>query len=276
MPLRRLVPGFFLILLFVSRLYAADPITSCSQTQENLQHDQLTRLALLETDFMKAAWYYRKSQETVYTPLWEAGVKTRDAYSKSKQAEGSIAFDRYRHEADADHEQAVQAVQRLELNLKNFQENLTHEDSCAGNCKDIFNTETADRSRVLRRLIAGFFKQQQNFSDRIEKHMTESISDHDKFEDRFREHLEPVTLKATSQFLALIRDLQERYQYQWPGGACCTSCAAGPPSPADDAVLKRLKPGGQGVQGVAGEIVNNTGLVKAFKKMDEENGSENN
>ena len=113
------LPVLISVLLLPSLLHAAEP-QSCRQTMEAIRGDQLMRLSRIEEDFMKASWYYRKSQETVYTPLWEAGLKKLDAYSKTQQAEGEVAFGRYRHDADTDHEQAVQAVERIKSGLENF------------------------------------------------------------------------------------------------------------------------------------------------------------
>ena len=171
---------FFVLLLatFDAAVLAANDSKECSVVMEELRQAQLTRLFRLEEEFRKAAWEYRKYQETVYTPLWQAARSKNDRFSREKRIAGEIAFERYRHEADVFQEKARQAFNHIRLHLDSLASGFPREDACrhAGdgnpqhfsdfnNCTEIFMAETGDRLVSLRRHLLKYYNGQEAFSE---------------------------------------------------------------------------------------------------------------
>jgi hypothetical protein len=274
--------ALFIFLLFINApvLFAAGVPATCSEIMEELQAEQRSRLSRLEENFMKAVWDYRKYQETVYTPLWEAARQKNDRFSPENRMKGAVAFERYRHLADTDQENARAAVKRvqevldylesgfIQNNACNVQGELPQRISDFRNCMEVYAAETTDRIAALRRLISDFYEEQERFSEMVERHITDNPSDHDTFEDRFRDYLFADNVQAVSEFLRLVRELQDRFEQKWPGKKCCQACEADQ-TIGQDPVLSQIRLDAQGEKGVAGQMVNNARILDAFNKMDE-------
>lgn len=254
---------------------------TCHETMDELRAKQLSRLLRIEEDFMRASWHYRKNQEIIYTPLWQAGRDKDKSDSKQVRAEGAVAYERYRQMADREREKAHEFFKRANQNMKALESGLPKHFDCQGtgiasqdpisdfrNCMEIFNEETGARLSELRALLAKFYKDQETFTEMVESHYGDTLSDHDTFEDRFNDYLYLAQVRTTSRFLSVTRDLENRFERLWPGVKCCDACLADRTF-RHDAVLEQVKPDPQGMSGVAGNLVNNARLTDAFKRFDE-------
>jgi hypothetical protein len=275
---------FFLLMLLLPsvNLYAASNYPTCEFAMEELRSEQMARLARLEESFMKTTWHYRKYQGIVYEPLWRAAKNKNDRFSKEKRAEGEVAYDRYRSLADGEHDEAQKQFRMLHEILRNLQASMPRDYACRGvgesspdkisdfgNCMEIFLTETGDRFNLLQRLFSDYYKNQESFSEMVEEHLADNLSDHDTFDDRFRDYLFTAVVKTQSEFLRVTEDLDERFERKWPGKECCAACAKDK-TMDQDAVLSEVKLDPQGATGAAGNVVNNARIGDAFARFDEE------
>lgn len=265
---------------------SADEI--CSKNVENLRSDALTALYRLEESYRDAGWNYKKYQEMVYNQLWNAVIKRKDAYSEVKKTEGEVLYQRYRLASDQRLRRAENDLEAAFRELETVKKGLVKEDSCGGalqsekpgdnisqfnNCMEIWDHETGDLLKDLEKLLKRYEKKQADFSEMIEAHLTDNPSNHDTFEDRYHDFFYEFDFKTQAVFLKLVRNIQERFEWNWPAEECCAVCQADQRSRWDP-VLSQVKPDPQGDSGVGGNLVNNARLKLAFEKFEKDKKEE--
>lgn len=255
----------------------------CAKNVEELRTEALTALYRQEEEFRNVVWYFRKYQEMVYDPLWQAVIMRKDTFSKERKAEGEVLYQRYRLLADQTRLRGSNALEAVMGALEKIEKGLVHETVCDGAvlqgkssenisqfnlCMGIWNHETEDKIGKLRKLITRYKKKEEEFSELVESSLTNNPSDHDTFEDRYKDYFFETDSKTQIAFLRLSREIKERFEHTWPAERCCQVCGADQKTQWDP-VLSQLKLDPQGAVGAAGQIVNNARLLPAFKAMEE-------
>lgn len=263
---------------------------TCGKNVESLRANALTALHRFDENFRNAGWNYRKYQELVYNPLWEAVVKRRDTYSKERQTEGEVLYRRYRLAADQRSGLAESDLENAFREFETVKRGMVQEDSCGGalksakpgenisqfnNCMSLWNHGTGDLILAVEKLLKRYQKKQKEFSELLEAHLSDNPSEHDTFEDRYYNHFYEFDLKTQVLFLRLIHQIRERFELSWPAEECCAVCKADQKSRWDP-VLSQVKPDPQGDAGVAGNLVNNARLKQAFERFEKEQAAAEN
>ncbi len=276
----------YLALFMIPLFFAASAVSAeeCPAAADVYRSESLTRLFRLEKYYVTAAWHYRKAQEIVYNPLWEANIRKNDRFSKERRAEGEVHFGRYRHEADAAESQADKNARRMMREFEKLQKvwpsgircgnqpvdtSVAPSQASFDTCATVWRGEWDRKISEMERVLKEFQLWEARISMAAEKTLGETPSDHLKMTDRFAEYYSEVDLKINAGFQRLHRELRELLELKWPAAECCKVCAADE-SISVDPVFGKVKLEPSGPRGVDGETYKPSSLLEAFQNMNDE------
>jgi hypothetical protein len=271
-----------LVLLLTIPVHAAEE--DCANLAETYRTDSLSRLFRLEKYYVTAAWHYRKSQETVYNPLWEANLRQKDRFSRDRRAEGEVIFRRYRAEADRLTSTADRNARKTLREFEKLEKVWTAGIYCGSlgpdpglkpsqtafdTCMSLWKNDWDQGVIELKRVLKEFQLWEGKISLAAEKTLNETPSDHAKFTDRFRDYFSEIDLRIYADFQAVTRKLRELLELRWPAGDCCRVCG-GDKTAEVDPVFGLVKLDPIGSRGVDDQTYKKSSLLEAFKTMNEE------
>lgn len=253
--------------------FAVSP-SECEASLEQIRSVLRRNLIRMEEDFVRCDWNYFKVQEMWAVPIWQAVWKKKDTFSPAVRAEGEILYERYGHEAGELERELENQSRSFFAEWRSVKETASRlKEGCPVSAFQICIEEWLARfGESLRELDKGlrrYDKEQREFLKKMQKAIEESPSEHLDFAARRRQWQEVWDRdKFYSEFQVLLRELREGIDYEGSAPPCCSRCRSEDGLAQDDPVLSRLKPDPQGTEGVAGQMVNQAGLAKAFEEME--------
>lgn len=251
-----------------------DPET-CADSLEDRRAYFLQSLRELESIFQRKQAWFLKYWDTVYGPLWKAGLNVSDPFSRAKRTEGDLLQKRYASLAEGQLQLAVETRTELKEKLAGLKRAAGDFKQCCDAadvkiCLDAWLEPLLRKIDELSTIVERQETDENEFSSRMRASLDESPSDHDELADRYIERLQIFEVYARIKVNRKIAEIEEKVEYDWPVEKCCALCLESSLLTSQDPVLAQLKPDSQGITGVRGKIVNNAGLVPAFEKLEKE------
>lgn len=273
--MKRISLVFFILLMVLPAFPALSSVSECQEFVGEKQGLALQEMKRLEDHFVKMEWAYWRHQQLFYGPLWNAEIKKRDSFSDAVKAEGEVAAGRYKNqaqfyfdEASGESQKIWQALARLkdQTSLLSRGCDFAEYQSCLEGGR-----EPLDQAlRNLEKLLKKNEESQGELTEKIHKTLSETLSEHLDFGERYQEERGVFYLKIYPLFLDSFRLLDEILETNNPAGKCCAVCSDENQKKGKDLVLEQVKPDAQGMKGVAGKIVNQTSLTAAFERKEAE------
>lgn len=244
----------------------------CAQSLQPSREVMLKKLDSVERTFVEMKWNFTKYREITYKPLWEAKQMMQDQLSIGRSAEGEVLFNRYQHNAEVYQNRAEEFASFIFERLDEMKREIyTFNQVCSAwgflDCFEMWNDRFKVRLKELEIFLRDHIGAQRRLNEQVADALYDNPSEHHEYGDRFVEYFSDWERLDLPNFLVLMRSIQEKLEYSWPGEKCCLYCEEGAVYYAETAIKNVLKADPEASFGVRGNVVGKTNLNEAFEEM---------